>query len=182
MSEETRRLNASIDEDIAKIEAETEKIKRFEQGRQEETLRKLEEANKRFTATEAELEGMAEEHQKLIQEHADIQNQGKAFEQEVNGVQSQIEAINAQLGLIKDRERTQLAPFGVNLYRVMAQIPQMQWHGKKPVGPLGQFVKVRDPKWAPLLRARLGGGMSIFAITDPRDRQQLDTLLKRNGK
>lgn len=182
MSDEIDRINKLIDENTATIEAETEKTKRFEQGRQEEALRKLEQANERCTATEAELVGINEERQKLVQEQTDIKAQGQVAEQELTAVQTQIEAITAQLRLINDRERTKLAPFGTNLDRVLAQIPQMQWHGQKPVGPLGQFVKVRDSKWAPLLRARLGGGMSMFAITDPRDRQQLDSLLKRNGK
>ncbi|KAI0084778.1 P-loop containing nucleoside triphosphate hydrolase protein [Irpex rosettiformis] len=185
---EERQMNDEINEQndyIVRLKGqmneETEKIARFTQGKQEEALRKLEEANQSITATEAEISGMVDEQQRLMREQDGTRAKGLALEQELGGIKQQIEATTSQLNLIDQRERTKLAPFGTNLDRVLADIPQMRWHGQKPVGPLGQFVKARNPRWAPLLRARLGGAMSTFAITDPRDRAQLDALLKRHG-
>jgi hypothetical protein len=83
----------------------------------------------------------------------------------------------------KEHEQNNFAPYGKDIKRVLTQIERMKWHGQKPVGPLGVYVKVKDPqKWAPLLRSQLGGYMTAFACTDARDRPQLKRLLHDSGK
>jgi structural maintenance of chromosomes protein 6 len=176
------RTIATIHEHIAK---ENSRLEEFSQGKQEESLHMLEEAREAYKAAEAEIASMDEERLRLIAEQDAAKAKFTALEQDLNkpgGIKSQIEAATRQLQLIDQTERTKLAPFGQNLDKVLTEIPKMRWHGQPPVGPLGQFVKVRDARWAPLLRVRLGSGMSIFAITDPRDRGQLNDLLKHHGK
>ncbi len=161
---------------------EDERMKNASQGQVDEASRKLAETEELITQAKAERDELKEDILRKGREQAGRRSEGTAIEAQISNVQSQIDAATSQLRLIDDRERTKLAPFGMNLDRVLAQIPQMRWHGQKPVGPLGQFVKARDMKWAPLLRARLGGAMGMFAITDARDRAQLDGLLKQHGK
>ena len=82
-----------------------------------------------------------------------------------------------------DMERSKLAAFGHKMDSVVEQIKAMKWYGQPPVGPFGQYVKVKDPqRWATVLRVIIGSHMSSFAITDPRDRSQLWNLLLRSGK
>lgn len=182
MNEDMTRQNETILRLREQIDLETQRLEQYTQGAQDERVRKLQKANEDLGAVEMEIKNIEEERDRLVADQDAAKAAGQGLEQELNRIKSQIDDARGQLHLIEQRERTKLAPFGQNLDRVLADIANMQWHGERPVGPIGQFVKVRDPKWAPLLRARLGNGMSIFAVTDPRDRAQLDSLLKRHGK
>ncbi|KAI0338901.1 P-loop containing nucleoside triphosphate hydrolase protein [Trametopsis cervina] len=184
MNDDMQRLNLLITSLKQQINEEAKRIENFSQGKREETERKLQEAIEDCKTAEADLETLLTERTRLVTEQEQAKVKGANIQQEVErqgGIKSQIDDLTRQLGLIDQRERTKLAPFGTNLDQVLDEIPNLRWHGQQPVGPLGQFVKVRDPRWAPILRVRLGGGMGMFAITDPKDRQQLDQLLKRCG-
>ena len=65
---------------------------------------------------------------------------------------------------------------------VLAEIGRSKWIGDKPVGPFGMFVKLKDPRWAEILRNQLGSIMSSFAVTNAKDRSQLSQILQRTGK
>ncbi|KAI0682435.1 P-loop containing nucleoside triphosphate hydrolase protein [Cytidiella melzeri] len=181
MNDDMARQNGMIASLTQQIADEAKRLENYTQGKQDEALRKLDQATEACKAAEVELASMIKERDRLVAEQEAAKSSGHGFEQELNGIKSRIDDARGQLQLMDQRERNKLAPFGTNLDKVLAEIPKLRWHGQPPVGPLGQFVKVRDSRWAPLLRVRLGNGMGMFAVTDPRDRAQLDGLLKRHG-
>ncbi|KAF9523413.1 hypothetical protein CPB83DRAFT_690784 [Crepidotus variabilis] len=64
----------------------------------------------------------------------------------------------------------------------MQKIKSMNWRGDIPLGPLGQYVKARDPKtWGEILRSQLGQYLTAFAITNAADRACLKKLLVESG-
>jgi hypothetical protein len=81
-----------------------------------------------------------------------------------------------------EQQNNSLAPYGRDLKNVLDHIGKMRWHGQKPLGPLGVYVKVKDRIWADLLRNVIGSHMSSFAVTDPRDLPALKKLLRDSGK
>lgn len=182
MNEDKRRLDTTIKSLQKQIEDENARLKHMTHGKREETQSKLDKAIEECRQAEDDISRLKADGDRLLAEQNEAQTKGKGLQQELNTEKSHIDHCKAQVDMIARREQTKLAPFGSNLEQVHAEIPKMRWHGRPPVGPLGQYVKVRDARWAPLLRVRLGGGMAMFAVTDPRDRQQLDALLKRHGK
>jgi len=42
------------------------------------------------------------------------------------------------------------------LATVLNQIGQTQWQGERPLGPLGQFVDLKDGQWMTLMQLTLG--------------------------
>ncbi|KAI9509233.1 hypothetical protein F5148DRAFT_978695, partial [Russula earlei] len=80
-----------------------------------------------------------------------------------------------------EQQNNSLAPYGRDLKKVLEHIGTMEWHGQKPLGPLGVYVKMKDRIWADLLRVVLGSHMSSFAVTDTRDLPVLKKLLRESG-
>jgi structural maintenance of chromosomes protein 6 len=189
MQEEKREMNATkitADTTIARYESqiteERRKLEEFSHDKRQETQRKLEEAIERYKQTEQRMEAVRRDRTAADEEIRRVRTSHDDMKRQIDEAKRHIESINSQLEHIAQRERNKLAPYGRNMELVLADIARQQWYGQPPVGPLGQYVRVRDPTWAPLMRVRIGGFMSSFAITDARDRKALEDILKRHGK
>ena len=90
--------------------------------------------------------------------------------------------LREQIQRCVEQQNNSLAPYGRNLKNVVDHIERTRWHGHKPLGPLGVYVKLKDRVWADLLRIVLGSHMSSFAVTDNRDVPVLKKLLRESGK
>ena len=96
---------------------------------------------------------------------------------------SRVAECESQIRAIRDSERNALAPYGSGMESVIREVQKMRWQGQQPpIGPLGRFVKLKDPKWADVLRVNLSGQMVAWAVTDARDRPPMKALLERHGK
>ena len=175
-------LNAQIAEYEAKIAAEQQRDEASLQVKRMAAQAKLDETLKEQKATEDQIAVVAEERQRAERELGDTRKQHEEVRTQIEVERKNILSTNTQLDLIAARERNKLAPYGHDMERVLADIQRAQWHGRPPVGPLGKYVRVKDQMWAPVMRVRLGGLMTAFAITDARDRKTLDQILKRHGK
>lgn len=171
-----------IEEYQQMIETEQRKVAEFSHDKKQVAQAKLDEVTLQYKEIEASI---AEKQQQRAAAEQELITTRKAHEDlkiRIENARQDIVSTQSQLDLITQRERNKLAPFGNNMEHVLADIQRQQWHGRPPVGPLGRYVHVRDQAWAPVLRVRLGGLMSAFAITDGRDRKALDQILKRHSK
>ena len=177
-----RRDNAQIESLEERINAEKRRQDENNSGRREEMQRTLDDVGKRYSDAADAVKQMEKE----VQEMKDNIKKAEADKQEViqagERAKNEMDSIEGQLRLIAEREKSKLAPFGNQMEQVIAEIDRRQWHGEKPVGPLGRYIRLRDPMWADLMRVQLGRIMSAFAITDARDRRQLYEILNANRK
>lgn len=164
------------------IQEEQRKIDEFSHDKRQETQRKLEEAIQQYKTTEEQLKGLHVDRETAEREVRETRATHERLRGEIDQQKREIQDYDSQLNMLTQRERNKLAPFGRNMEQTLADIAKQQWCGRTPVGPLGQYVRVRDQAWAPLMRVRIGGLMSAFAVTDARDRKTLEAILKRHGK
>jgi len=93
-----------------------------------------------------------------------------------------LQGIDDQINQLKQiAEKGGLAIYHRNMPRLVQQVQAAHWHGEKPVGPLGQYVKLKDPVWTLALRAMIGWTMHTWAVTTERDRTQLHRMFKEHG-
>ena len=183
MNENTINLNAQITSTNERIEQEQRRQAEDTQGKRDETRRLLEHVQEQYSAAQERVQFLEAEMQKYRDRgkkaEADQVGAKRASEQ----IKNDITGAEEQLRHIAQREKSKLAPFGQNMEQVLAEIEHMRWVGDRPVGPLGRFVKVRDPnRWANVMRVMLGNLMSSFAVTTGADRKTLDQILKKHGK
>lgn len=72
--------------------------------------------------------------------------------------------------------------FGNNIPRVLDAIQRGPWKGERPIGPIGQYVKLRDRKWVDLVKIAVGNHMSTWIVTDAQDQKSLREILNANQK
>jgi structural maintenance of chromosomes protein 6 len=166
----------------SRIAEETRRLEVNTQAKREETNRKLQAARDKVAEAEAYLKELEDSMRQKSAERDSTGKEGVEAEQAMKMAQDQVDNCNAMIQRAKEQEQNNLAPYGKDMKRVLAQIERMKWRGQIPVGPLGVYVKVKDQRWAPLLRSQLGGFMTAFACTDARDRPQLKRLLQDSGK
>ena len=82
----------------------------------------------------------------------------------------------------KSQIRDPLTQFGKNIRQVLDIIKVQQWRGATPIGPLGMYVTLEDPKYGEVLRQHVGSVLLSFAVTDARDIRPLKEILKKHNK
>lgn len=178
-----KRLDKLIAEFEEKIAVERKRIQDISQTKRDEIARQLEKAKSDLAEAEQHVRELQEQRGKLKAEAEAAQNDGQNLQQKRDAVRQEIANYEDQLRRCTARESNRLAPFGNQMENVLAEIDRMRWYGTKPLGPVGLYVKVKQPeKWANLMRVQIGNHMTSFIIGDARDRSQLDALLKKYGK
>ncbi|XP_034934141.1 structural maintenance of chromosomes protein 6 [Chelonus insularis] len=77
---------------------------------------------------------------------------------------------------------TSIAIFGRNMPRLIKRIEEEYAKRnfiKKPVGPIGSFIKVKDCSWIPAIESVLGDGfLRGFCVDNGRDSKVLNTIMR----
>ena len=183
MNENMGNLNKRIQSAREKIDEEQKRQAQDTRSKREETLRQLDQVREEYTTAQDLVQQLGTERDECRSQGQSAESELATLNRSLEQLKSDIEGDQKHLQIIADREKSKLAPFGNNMEQVLAAIERTQWRGERPVGPLGRFVKVRDPKkWADVMRIMLGSMMSAFAITHPADRKTLESILKHHGK
>ncbi|KAJ2411882.1 Structural maintenance of chromosomes protein 6, partial [Coemansia sp. RSA 2530] len=74
-----------------------------------------------------------------------------------------------------------LNAFGQGIVEALDMIDRAKWHNTKPIGPIGRFVKLRDPKWARIIETTLDKSLNSFLVESHADRTTLDAIFRRCG-
>ncbi|KXN81796.1 Structural maintenance of chromosomes protein 6 [Leucoagaricus sp. SymC.cos] len=185
ITNETKTMNNSIasyrstvSEYDRQIEQESRKLARNTQERRDQQQNQLAAMQARMAEHERNLEAMKTQRQELELKKTDADVQGQELVSKKNESMRQIQFREELIRNCQKAEKDSLLPYGRNIQAVLAQIDRLRWYGNKPLGPLGAYVKAKDPQtWGELLRSQLAQQLCSFAITDPRDRNQLKKLL-----
>lgn len=165
-----------------KIAEETRRLEAHTQAKRDEVNRRLDAAKEAVAEADHRNKDVIEQKRNKLNEKDEIQSKGQAAEGKLQQLRERITECQTMINKCKEQEKNSLAPYGYGIKGVLQSIGKMQWHGNTPIGPLGLYVKLKDQKWAPLLRAQLGNLMMSFACTDARDRLQLKKILDQSRK
>lgn len=164
------------------IEAEAKRMASHTMERRDRARAKVEETKKAIENAEARLKSFEDQAREKEEAVTDTQREVGRFQTSLNQAKIRVQECEGQIKVAKDSEKNALAPYGSGIDAVIREVQNMTWHGQKPLGPLGRFVKLKDPRWVHVLRVNLSGAMVSWAITDAKDRPQLKSLLERYGK
>lgn len=182
MNSSLTALNKSIKEYDEKIAEEARRLEAHTQAKREEINRRLDAAKEAVAEADRRHKDVIDQQRNKLLERDEIKSKGVAAEGKKQQHQERITDCQTMISKCKEQEKNSLAPYGRDIKGVLQSISKMQWHGNPPIGPLGLYVKLKDQKWAPLLRAQLGNLMTSFACTDARDRPQLKKILDQSNK
>ncbi len=182
ISDNLKKTKEAMQQLETRMAAEKARIAEFSQSKQDELNQRLQQATLDVQKAEADLKtAEALVHEKK-NEASGLNTQGEETEREVQTAKNAVMGLREQIQRCIEQQNNSLVPYGKNLKNVLDGIGRTRWHGQKPLGPLGVYVKLKDRVWADLLRVVLGSHMSSFAVTDPRDLPVLKNMLRESGK
>jgi chromosome segregation ATPase len=179
MNKDMKGQRESIVTFDAQIEQETRKLEAQAAGRQEQLRQQLEDASNALKAAEEEARALNVQIGEQDEAIRSVANRGKAAENAVDGIKRELSNIQATIDGAKRAAGNKYAVYGPGMGQAVNAIRGARWHGETPVGPLGEFVKLRDRTWGDLVRNIIGSRMYSFAVTDARDRNQLKQILDK---
>jgi structural maintenance of chromosomes protein 6 len=182
ISDNLKKTKDAMQQLETRMVAEKARIAEFSQSKQDELNQRLQQASLNVQNAETDLKQAEALVLEKKNEANGLHTQGEEAEREIQTAKNTVMDVREQIQRCKEQQNNSLVPYGKNLKKVLESIGGMRWHGQKPVGPLGVYVKLKDRVWADLLRVVLGSHMSSFAVTDPRDLPVLKKLLRDSGK
>ncbi len=182
ISDNLKKTKDAMQQMETRMVAEKARIAEFSQSKQDELNQRLQQASLDVQNAETDLKQAEALVLEKKNEANGLHTQGEEADREIQTAKNTVMDVRVQIQRCKEQQNNSLVPYGQNLEKVLGSIGGMRWHGQKPVGPLGVYVKLKDRVWADLLRVVLGSHMSSFAVTDPRDLPVLKKLLRDSGK
>jgi chromosome segregation ATPase len=182
ISDNLKKTKNAMQQLETRMAAEKARIAEFSQTKQDELSQRLEQATLDVQNAETDLKQAEALVLDKKNEASGLGTQGEELDREIQTARNSVMGLREQIQRCVEQQNNSLAPYGRNLKNVVDRIERMRWHGRKPLGPLGVYVKLKDRVWADLLRSVLGNHMSSFAVTDNRDLPVLKKLLNESGK
>lgn len=179
----TARCNRMISEFQKSIEEEQSRMAAHTQAKRDESMRRIAEAKEAKTSAQQNLENLKQRKEALMKIVDEMGVQGVAMGKELEAIRARIIESQSMIQKCTENEKNSLVPYGRDMKTVLDKISGSRWFGDKPLGPLGLYVKAKDPKkWGGVLRNQLRGYLTSFALTDARDRNQLKQILDQTRK
>ncbi|KAF9013179.1 hypothetical protein BDQ17DRAFT_1342932 [Cyathus striatus] len=148
-------LNETITKFEQQISEEASKMAAHTQARRGQAQHKLEAVRESIQDIESQLEGIRDQKRNEGALSATVKEEGMKADQRLKELQSQIGHCDHMIKQCQQQEKDTLIPYGRNMKQVLERIDQMRWMGDKPLGPLGLYVKAKDPEtWGTLWRDR----------------------------
>ena len=72
--------------------------------------------------------------------------------------------------------------YGSRIGEVIKQVERTEWRGGKPIGPLGDYVELKQREWVIPVKVAIGGLMGSWIVEHADDRLKLRDILAHYGK
>ncbi|KAL2262339.1 hypothetical protein VTK26DRAFT_1681 [Humicola hyalothermophila] len=164
-----------------KIALEQKRLEDKNGGAHTALLRKLDEARARERQIQRDIEENKLRQPELINKKDAAR---KAVEKIGGDVQRKREEIMGVEGRIKRLEEGRGSPFAAyesqvpNLLKMIDREPGFE---TKPIGPLGNYVQLLQPRWSSILETTFGATLNGFLVTNKRDEKHLRDMMNRAG-
>lgn len=96
---------------------------------------------------------------------------------------NKVQRMKYQLDDLKQQSGDALTVFGKDVPRLLKRIDEECAKGrfkKKPCGPMGRYIKMKDETWTPVIEAHLGQGfLAGYCVDNAQDAKTLGNLMKQ---
>ncbi|KAG7088218.1 hypothetical protein E1B28_012235 [Marasmius oreades] len=177
-----KSANESIAEMQQQIDQELQRLASNTHAKRDEYQRRLTAAKAAVTVDEEKRKEMEDIIiPSLDAEVRQWQAEGQATTAQIEALKNRISECEGMIQRCDEMENNRYLAYGNHISSVLQRIAKTRWRGDRPLGPLGEYVKVKEgKKWAPLLRHQLGRQLTAFAVTDAQDQKTLRTILNES--
>ncbi|CAO1633857.1 unnamed protein product [Sympodiomycopsis kandeliae] len=169
-----QHLQQRIDEETAKLAQDNREKHRQIEARRSEVEERIRSLSQQEVELRDSLRDGDSQSKRLYGLEAGATEKRERLRSEVQNAQSYMQKLEAT-------SRNSMEAFGQDVPKLLRAIAQEgRWH-RKPVGPIGSFVKLKDTKWAKVLESVIGNTLNAFCVVDHHDRRLLESVKRRIG-
>ena len=141
----------------------------------------IEERRQEASAAKVHLREHENELPALEDNRARALEECRGFQEPVRRKRSEIQECESRLNsLLKDRGQQQQA-YPPNMTRLLSVIRQDDGFQQRPIGPIGNHVRLLKPLWSSVLEKSFGGALEAFIVTCKEDQSRLSAMMQRVG-
>ncbi|XP_061708220.1 uncharacterized protein LOC133518575 [Cydia pomonella] len=134
--------------------------------------------------SELSMSGRAGQHEfnQAQQNSAHCAGQWERARQATQRARSELIKLQQEQRSLQSRGNDELGVYGEEMVALCKAVEQAHQRGqftKKPIGPVGAHLKVREKKWGGALEHVLGGALKSFLVNDDKDRILLFNLMNK---
>lgn len=162
IAQETAKQNSDSQAKRAQVQEKLDALK--------ETLERKKEQRK---ACEKELEETNGKKRELDDDYDEARKNYDHHMRSMQEAKKQVEGLRMQ-------RQNRLTAFGKNIPHLLQDIEREQRWQRKPVGPLGRYLKLKKPEFADVIEMVLNNFMSAFVVENFNDQKLLKALLRKH--
>ncbi|KAJ1541107.1 Structural maintenance of chromosomes protein 6 [Nowakowskiella sp. JEL0078] len=138
----------------------------------------IEEIKQKMASARLEMDQISTEadvKQKTRIQIADVHSKNERFLKEGR------EAINS----LRQQQDNRLAAFGSKMPQLIAKVKEYtrmgRWIGKEPIGPIGMFIKIKEPVYSKIIEYLIGSSLSAMIVDNQQDLKALQQIGQQVG-
>ncbi len=105
----------------------------------------------------------------------------KQAEKDRGSDQRSLQAIDKEIAEVTAAGRDALRAHGQQMPLLVKDINEEKRWNQKPIGPIGNMIRVTDPSWAPVIESVLDRNLDAFLVTNEHDRSLLAHHMRRRN-
>lgn len=181
IKEHLKRAEANVRKTQADIEEEHRRLEEANGGSHKKRLEEIEAKRADVVAAKNRLQ----EHESnygILQRNKEKATAALEFSKgPLATKQNEMDQCEAQLTrLLQDKGQKQGA-YKPSMHRLLTAIQNDSGFREKPVGPMGNHVRLLKPLWSNILEKSFGGALETFIVTNKPDQSLLLRLMQENG-
>lgn len=181
IKEHLKRAEANVRNTRADIEEEHRRLEEANGGSHKKRLEEIEAKRADVVAAKNRLQ----EHESnygILQRNKEKATAALEFSKgPLAAKQNEMDQCEAQLTrLMQDKGQKQGA-YKPSMHRLLTAIQNDSGFREKPVGPMGNHVRLLKPLWSNILEKSFGGTLETFIVTSKPDQSLLLRLMQQNG-
>lgn len=169
------------------------KLQEFISDVQEKAMRDTQaeklERQERIAALQAALQAQHEKAEAMDQELAEHERQRQSIDAELKDltakereVVQEAQKLEGQIRTLELQKADRTRCFGRNMPALLDAINRERRWQKKPIGPLGLCLTIKDDQWATAIETALGRTMDAFVVDNHHDEKILKEIGRRVGQ
>lgn len=171
---EIKKLDDEITSETARLSGEHGDAHAKRQDQLRDLTRKAQEAKNAIDEHKLHLPDLEQRAADAQQLHEDTKPSLDAANDKVNEAKSRMSRLQSEQG-------NTWAPYHPRSQQLRQEIDKETRWRKKPVGPMGMYVRLLKPEWGSIVESTLGGSLSGYGVTCMDDQQMLNKIARRVG-
>jgi len=176
-NENLKRIEEDIQKKEEEIGRERKRLESKNNGQHAAKLKELEEAKVEVANLGQKLKEVNERRPELIKAIDETNKKLEQIDKDVTSKRVQIDKVENSIRNLETSRGSPYDAYERGVAALVKRIDQDNGFRDKPIGPLGAYLRLTEPRWSYILEATLGGSLNAFLVTNNQDQKRLSAMM-----